>query len=98
MQLSLRNKTIHLDAGFETKDVGFATKCENLFVCIQYFSMCLAAVEKVLWLIICPLSGNNRPIMEYLKNGRLIGFAVYLPINQLIPSGELCLSCYQLSS
>jgi hypothetical protein len=23
----------------ETKDTGFATKCENLFACIQYFSM-----------------------------------------------------------
>jgi hypothetical protein len=31
------------------------------------------------------LSGNNRPITDYLKNGRLIGFADYLPINRLIP-------------
>jgi hypothetical protein len=46
--------------------------------------MRLAAAEKVLWLIICRLSGNNRPITDYLKNGRLIGFADYLPINRLI--------------
>jgi hypothetical protein len=66
MQPSLRNKTVDLDAGFETKDTdfetkdadfetkdaGFATKCENLFARIQYFSMCLAAAEKVLWPII----------------------------------------------
>jgi hypothetical protein len=39
MQLSLRNKTIDLDVGFETKNAGFATKGENLFACIQYFSM-----------------------------------------------------------
>jgi hypothetical protein len=32
------------------------------------------------------LSGNNRPITDYLKNGRLIGFADYLPINRLIPT------------
>jgi hypothetical protein len=32
------------------------------------------------------LSGNNRPITDYLKNGRLIGFAHYLPINRLIPT------------
>ena len=39
--------------GFWDKNVGFATKCENLFTCIfQYFSMCLAAAEKVLWPII----------------------------------------------
>ena len=48
--------------------------------------MWLAAAEKVLWPIICRLSGNNRPITDYLKNGRLIGFADYLPINRLIPS------------
>jgi hypothetical protein len=47
----------------ETKDTGF----ENLFACIQYFGMCLAAAEKVLWPIICRLSGNNRPITDYLK-------------------------------
>jgi hypothetical protein len=47
--------------------------------------MRLAVAEKVLWLIICRLSGNNRPITDYLKNGRLIGFADYLPINRLIP-------------
>jgi hypothetical protein len=41
--------------------------------------------KKVLWLIICRLSGNNRPITDYLKNGRLISFADYLPINRLIP-------------
>ena len=70
----------------ETKDTSFVTKCENLFACIQYFSMCLAAAEKVLWPIICRLSGNNRPITDYLKNGRLIGFADYLPINRLIPN------------
>jgi hypothetical protein len=35
------------------------------------------------------LSGNNRPITDYLKNGRLIGFADYLPINRLIPTVEL---------
>jgi hypothetical protein len=59
MQPSLQNKTVDLDAGFETKDTdfetkdaGFATECENLFACIQYFSMCLAAAEKVLWPII----------------------------------------------
>jgi hypothetical protein len=46
----------------------------------------LAAAEKVLWPIICRLSGNNRPITDYLKNGRLIGFAGYLPINRLIPN------------
>jgi hypothetical protein len=74
-----------LFTSLETKDTGFATKCENLFGCIQYFSMCLAAVEKVLWPIICRLSSNNRPITDYLKNGRLIGFADYLPINRLIP-------------
>jgi hypothetical protein len=39
--------------------------------------------KKVLWLIICRLSGNNRPITDYLKNGRLID---YLPINRLIPN------------
>ena len=44
--------------------------------------------KKVLWLIICRLSGNNRPITDYLKNGRLIGFADYLPINRLIPSNK----------
>ncbi len=70
----------------ETKDAGFPTKYENLFACIQYFSMCLAAAEKVLWPIICRLSCNNRPITDYLKNGRLIGFADYLPINRLIPT------------
>jgi hypothetical protein len=43
-------------------DTDFATKCENLYACIQYFSMCLAAAEKVLWPIICRLSSNNRPI------------------------------------
>jgi hypothetical protein len=32
------------------------------------------------------LSGNNRPNTDYLKNGRLIGFADYLPINRLIPN------------
>ena len=69
----------------ETKDVGFATKYEDLFASIQYFSMCFAAAEKVLWPIICRLSCNNRPITDYLKNGRLIGFADYLPINRLIP-------------
>jgi hypothetical protein len=46
----------------------------------------LAAAEKVLWPIICRLSGNNQPITDYLKNGRLIGFADYLPINRLIPN------------
>jgi hypothetical protein len=59
------------DAGFRQKMQVFATKCENLFPCIHYFSMCLAAAEKVLWPIICRLSGNNRPITDYLKNGRL---------------------------
>jgi hypothetical protein len=44
--------------------------------------MCLAAAEKSYG----RLSGNNRPITDYLKNGRLIGFADYLPINRLIPS------------
>ena len=44
--------------------------------------------KKVLWLIICRLSGNNRPITDYLKNGRLIGFADYLPINRLIPNRD----------
>jgi hypothetical protein len=39
--------------------------------------MCLAAAEKVLWPIICRLSSNNRPITDYLKNSRLIGFADY---------------------
>jgi hypothetical protein len=48
--------------------------------------MCLAAAEKVFWPIICRLSGNNRPITDYLKNGRLIGFVDYLPINRLIPN------------
>jgi hypothetical protein len=48
--------------------------------------MRLAAAEKVLSPIICRLSGNNRPIIDYLKNGRLIGFADYLPINRLIPT------------
>jgi hypothetical protein len=51
--------------------------------------MRLAAAEKVLWLIICRLSGNNRPITDYLKNGRLIGFADYLPINRLISSTNI---------
>jgi hypothetical protein len=50
--------------------------------------MYLAAAEK-LWPIICRLSGNNRPITDYLKNGRLIGFSDYLPINRLIPSAEI---------
>jgi hypothetical protein len=72
-------------ADFLDKDAGFAKRCENLFACIQYFSICLVAAEKVLWPIICRLSGNNRPITDYLKNGRLIGFADYLPINRLIP-------------
>ena len=72
----------------ETKDVGFATKYEDLFASIQYFSMCFAAAEKVLWPIICLLSCNNRPITDYLKNGRLIGFADYLPINRLIPKSN----------
>jgi hypothetical protein len=35
------------------------------------------------------LSGNNRPITDYLKNGRLIGFADYLPINRLIPTEKM---------
>jgi hypothetical protein len=48
--------------------------------------MCSAAAEKVLCPIMCRLSGNNRPITDYLKNGRLIGFADYLPINRLIPT------------
>jgi hypothetical protein len=48
--------------------------------------MCLAAAEKSLMADICRLSGNNRPITDYLKNGRLIGFADYLPINRLIPT------------
>jgi hypothetical protein len=30
------------------KDVGFATKCENLFAYIQYFSMCLQALKYLL--------------------------------------------------
>jgi hypothetical protein len=47
--------------------------------------MRLAAAEKVLWLFICRLSDNNRPITDYLKNGRLIGFTDYSPINRLIP-------------
>jgi hypothetical protein len=51
-------------------------------------ALCLAAAEKVLWPIICRLSGSNRPITDYLKKGRLIGFADYLPINQLIPIFE----------
>ena len=51
--------------------------------------MCLAAAEKVLWPIICRLSSNNRPITDYLKNSRLIGFADYLPINRLITSSKL---------
>jgi hypothetical protein len=50
--------------------------------------MRLAAAEKVLWPIICRLSGNNRPITDYLKNGRLIGFADYLPINRFIPNRD----------
>jgi hypothetical protein len=50
--------------------------------------MCLAAAEKVLRPIICRLSSNNRPITDYLKNGRLIGFADYLPINRLIPTHQ----------
>jgi hypothetical protein len=77
-----------MTSSHETKDTGFETKCENILTCIQYFSMCLAAAEKVLWPIMCRLSGKyNRPITDYLKNGRLIGFADYLPINRLIPSG-----------
>jgi hypothetical protein len=36
--------------------------------------------------IIGRLSSNNRPITDYLKNGRLIGFADYLQINRLIPT------------
>jgi hypothetical protein len=52
----------------------------------------LAAAEKVLWPIICRLSGNNRPITDYLKNGRLIGFADYLPINRLIPTFFMAMS------
>jgi hypothetical protein len=72
-------------ASLRLRQKTFATTCENLFACIQYFGMCLAAAEKVLWPIICRLSGNNRPITD-LKNGRLIGFADYLPINRLIPN------------
>jgi hypothetical protein len=84
VDLLIWNKTIDLDAGFETKDADFKTKRENLFACIQYFSMCLAAAGKVLREV---LLGNNRQITDYLKNGRLIGFAAdYLPINRLIPS------------
>jgi hypothetical protein len=52
--------------------------------------MCLAVAEKVLWPIICRLSSNNRPITDYLKNSRLIGFADYLPINRLIPIIDMC--------
>jgi hypothetical protein len=68
------------------KDAGFATKCENIFAVFSILGMRLAAGEKVLWPIICRLSGNNRPIADYLKNSRLIGFADYLPINRLIPN------------
>jgi hypothetical protein len=48
--------------------------------------MRLAAAEKVLWPIICRLSGNNRPITDYLKNGRLIGLPI---IYRLIGSSLL---------
>jgi hypothetical protein len=53
--------------------------------------MRLAAAEKVLWPFICRLSDNNRPITDYLKNGRLIGFTDYLPINRLIPISNMLL-------
>jgi hypothetical protein len=59
--------------------------------------MCLAAAEKVLRPIICRLSNNNRPITDYLKNGRLIGFADYLPINRLIPTNSVHLASLNLS-
>ena len=36
------------DAGFESKDIHFATKCKIPFACIQNFSVCLADAEKVL--------------------------------------------------
>ena len=51
-QLSKFNGNVPSFTSLETKDTDFATKCENLFACIQYFSMCLAAAEKVLWPII----------------------------------------------
>ena len=41
----------------------------------------MADAEKILQSIIGRLSGNNRPIIDYLENDR----ADYLPINQLIP-------------
>lgn len=33
------------DASFDTEDAGFATKCENLFACIKYFSLYLVAAD-----------------------------------------------------
>jgi hypothetical protein len=36
------------DAGFETKNAGFATKCENIFACIQYFRHALGSCRKSL--------------------------------------------------
>jgi hypothetical protein len=34
------------DAGFEAKDAGFATKCENIFACIQYFRHAFGSCRK----------------------------------------------------
>jgi hypothetical protein len=62
---------------------------QNVKICSLVFSilgMRLAAAEKVLWPIICRLSGNNRPITDYLKNGRLIGLPI---IYRLIGSSLL---------
>ena len=36
------------DAGFESKDIHFATKWKSPFACIENFSMFLADAEKVL--------------------------------------------------
>jgi 5'-deoxynucleotidase YfbR-like HD superfamily hydrolase len=36
------------DAGFEAKYAGFATKCENMFTCIQYFRHALGSCRKSL--------------------------------------------------
>ena len=48
----------------------FATECENLFACIQYFGKCLAAME-VLWPIICQLIGLSQ---HYLLLGKKIPY------------------------
>jgi Na+/H+ antiporter NhaA len=46
---------------------------QNVKIYSLVFSILACAWEP----IICRLSSNNRPITDYLKNGRLIGFTDY---------------------